>query len=87
MPQCISDNVLELNQLCDTFKELSHIYFPDIANGEIGIFLGFNAFVFTYPLDVIQGSKKRSFSVKTKLGWTLAGEYELFHSTMNANKP
>ena len=32
-------NVLELNQLCDKFKELSHIYFPDIANGAIAPFL------------------------------------------------
>ena len=80
-------NVLELNQLCDTFKELSHIYFPDIANGAIGALLGVNTFAFTYPVDVIQGSKKRPFGVKTKLGWTLAGEYELSPKTMNANKP
>ena len=80
-------NVLELNQLSDTFKELSHIYFPDIANGAIGALLGVNTFAFTYPVDVIQGSKKRSFGVKTKLGWTLAGEYELSPKAMNANKP
>ena len=80
-------NVLELNQLCDTFKELSHIYFPDIANGAIGALLGVNTFAFTYPVDVIQGSKKRPFGVKTKLGWTLAGEYVLSPKTMNANKP
>ena len=61
-------NVLELNQLCDTFKELSHIYFPDIANGAIGALLGVNTFAFTYPVDVIQGSKKRPLGVKTKLG-------------------
>ena len=80
-------NFLELNQLCDTFKELSHIYFPDIANGAIGALLGVNTFAFTYPADVVQGSKKRSFGVKTKLGWTLAGEYELSPKTMNSNKP
>ena len=80
-------NVLELNQLRDTFKEHSHIYFPDIDNGAIGALLGVNTFAFTYPIDVIQGSKKRSFGVKTKLGWTLAGEYELSPKTMNANKP
>ena len=66
-------NVLELNQLCDTFKELSHICFPDIANGAIGALLGVNTFAFTYLVDVIQGSKKRPFGVKTKLGWTLDG--------------
>ena len=80
-------NVLELNQLCDNFKELSHIYFPDIANGAMGALLGVKTFAFTYPVDVIQGSKKRPFGVKTKLGWTLAGEYELSPKTMNANKP
>ena len=80
-------NVLELNQLCDTFKELSHIYFPEIANGAIGALLGVNTFAFTYPIVVIQGSKKRPFAVKTKHGWTLAGENELSHKTINANKP
>ena len=80
-------NVLELNQLCDTFKKLIHNYFPDIANCAIGALLGVNTFAFTYPVDVIQGSKKRPFGVKTKLGWTLAGEYELSPKTMNANKP
>ena len=80
-------NALELNQLSDTFKELSHICLPDIANGAIGALLGVNTFAFTYPVDVIQGSKKRLVGVITKLGWTLAGEYELSHKTMNANKP
>ena len=86
-PNVSPANVLELNQLCDTFKELGHICFPDIANGAIGALLGVNTFAFTYPVDVIQGSKKRPFGVKTKLGWTLAGEYELSNKTMNANKP
>ena len=45
-------NVLELNQISDTFKELSHICFPDIAIGAIGVFLGVNTFAFTYPVDV-----------------------------------
>ena len=80
-------NVLELNQLCDTFKELSHNCFPDIANVAIGTLLGVNMFAFTYPVDIIQGSKKRPFGVKRKLGWNLPGEYELSHKTINANKP
>ena len=80
-------NDLELNQLCDTFKKLSYICFPDIANGAIGALLGINTFAFTYPVDVIQGSKKRPFGVKTQLGWTFAGEYELSHEIMNENKP
>ena len=80
-------NALELNQLRDIFKEFSLIYFPGIANGAIGALLGVNTFAFTYPVDVIQGSKKRPFGVKTKLGWTLAGEYERSHKTMNTKKP
>ena len=88
-PPCLNvspANVLELNQLCNTFNELSHICFPDIANDAIGVLLGVNTFAFTYLVDVIRDSKKRPFGVKTKLGWTLAGEYELSHKTMNANK-
>ena len=80
-------NVLELSQLCDTFKELSHICFPDIANGAIGALLGVNTFAFNRPVDVIQGSKRLPFGVKTNLGCNLSGEYELSHKTMNANKP
>ena len=38
--------------------------------------LGVNAFAFTYPTHVIQGNQHQPFSVKTKLGWILAGEYE-----------
>ena len=67
-------NVLELYQLCDTFRKLSHLYFPDIANGAIGALLVVNTFAFTYPVDVSQGGKKRPFGVKTKLGWTIDGE-------------
>ena len=62
-----SANVLELNQLCDTFKELSHISFPDIANGAIGALLAVNKIAFTYTVDIIQGSKKRPFGVKKSL--------------------
>ena len=88
--QCLNvspANVLELNQLCDTFKELSHIHFLDITNGAIGALLGVNTFAFTYSVDVIQGSKKRPFGVKTKLGWTLAGEYELSPKTERKQAP
>ena len=45
-------------------SELSHISFPGIANNAIGALFGVNVFAFTYPVDVIQGSKKRSFGVK-----------------------
>ena len=37
-------NTFELNQLCDAFKELRHIHFPEIAEGKIGALLGINTF-------------------------------------------
>ena len=68
-------NVTELNYVCDAFNELRHIYFPDIAEGKIGALLGVKAFAFTHPTEIIQGAEIRPFGVKTKIGWTLAGEY------------
>ena len=68
--------IFELNQICDAFNSLRHIHFPNIADGKIGALLGVNAFAFTYPTYVITGNQNQPFGVKTKLGWTLAGEYE-----------
>ena len=36
-----------LNQLCDAFKELRHIHFPEIAEGEIGAILGKHFWFYT----------------------------------------
>ena len=69
-------NTFELNQLCDKFKELRHIHFTEIAEGKIGAFLGINTFAFSHPVEVILATKNQPFGVKTRLGWTLAGEYE-----------
>ena len=68
--------IFELNQICDAFNSLRHIHFPNIADGKIGALLGVNAFAFTYPTHVIPGNQNQPFGVKTKIGWTLAGEYE-----------
>ena len=68
--------IFELNQICDAFNTLRHIHFPNIADGKIGALLDVNAFAFTYPTHVIPGNQNQPFGVKTKLGWTLAGEYE-----------
>ena len=69
--------IFELNQICDASNSLRHIHFPNIADGKIGALLGVNAFAFTYPTHVIiPGNQNQPFGVKTKLGWTLAGEYE-----------
>ena len=68
--------IFEFNQICDAFNSLRHIYFPNIADGKIGALLGVNAFAFTYPTHVKPGNQNQPFGVKTKLGWTLAGEYE-----------
>ena len=69
-------NTFELNQLCDAFKELRHIHLPEIAEGIIGALLGINTFAFTHPVEVIPANKNLTFGIKTRLGWTLAGEYE-----------
>ena len=60
-------NTHELKQLCDAYKELTLIYFPDIANGAIGALLGVNTFAFTYPVNVIQGNQTRPFVVNISL--------------------
>ena len=67
--------IFELNQICDAFNSLRHIDFPNIADGKIGA-LGVIAFAFNYPTHVIPGNQNQPFGVKTKLGWTLAGDYE-----------
>ena len=54
-----------MNQLSDTFNNLRHIHFPQVAGGQIH-----------HPIEVIPGDINQPFGVKTKLGWTLAGEYE-----------
>ena len=69
-------NIFELNQLCDTFNNLRHIHFPQVAGGKIGDLLGVNTFAYTHPIEVITGNINQPFGVKTKLGWTIAGEYE-----------
>ena len=69
-------NIFELNQICDTFNHLRHIHFPQVAGGKIGALLGVNTFAYTHPIEVIPGNINQPFGVKTKLGWTLAGEYE-----------
>ena len=69
-------NIFELNQICDTFNNLRHIQFPQVAGGKIGALFGVNTFAYTHPIKVIPGNINQPFGVKTKLGWTLAGEYE-----------
>ena len=76
----------ELNQICDAFNSLRHIHFPNIADDKIGALLGVNAFEFTYPTHVILGNQNQPFGVKTKLVWTLAGEYENRISATNQNQ-
>ena len=69
-------NTFELNQLCDVFKELHQVHFPEIAEGKIGAFLEMNTFAFTYPEEVIPATENHQIGGKTRLGWTLAEEYE-----------
>ena len=55
---------------------MRHIHFPEIAEGKNGALLGINTFAFTHPAVVIPANKNQPFGVKTRLRWTLAGEYE-----------
>ena len=55
---------------------MRHIHFPEIAEGKIGALLGINTFAFTHPVEVIPSTENQPLGVKTRLGWTLAGEYE-----------
>ena len=75
-------NIFELNQICDTFHNLRHIHFPQVAGGKIGALLGVNTFAYTHPIEVIPGNMNQPLGVKKKLGWTLAGEYE---TSLNLN--
>ena len=63
-------NIIELNQICDTFNNLRHSHFPQI----VGALLGVNTFAYTLPIEVIPRNINQPFGVKTKRGWTLAGE-------------
>ena len=56
-------------------------FFPYIADSKIGALLGVNAFVFTYPSHAIQENQNQPVDVKTKLGWTIAGENGNFCKT------
>ena len=50
-------NTFELNQLCDAFKKLRHIHFPEIAAGKNGALLGINTFAFAHPVEVTRQLK------------------------------
>ena len=70
-------DVFNLNEICSSTDTLRHIHFPHLDHGKIGALLGVNSFLFTYPLHVIEGNNFIPSAVQTKLGWTLAGEYQL----------
>ena len=87
-------NIFELNQICDMFNNLRRIHFPQLASGKIGALLVVNTFAYAHPIEVIPGNINQPFGVKTKLGWTLAGDYEAlnpsestFRHLSTANKP
>ena len=69
-------NIFELYQLCDTFNNLRHIHFVQVAGGKIGALLDVNTFAYTHPIELIPGNINQPFGVKINLGWTLAVEYE-----------
>ena len=68
--------IFELYQICDAFNSLRNIHFLNIADGKIGAVLGVDVFAFTHPTHFKPGNQNQPFDVKTKLDWTLAGDYE-----------
>ena len=52
-------NTYELNQLCDAFKKLRHIHFPEIAKGKICALSEKNTFAFSHSREVIPATKNR----------------------------
>ena len=70
-------DLFNLNEICSSTDTLRHNHFPHLDHGKIGALLGVNSFLFTYPLHVIEGNNFIPSAVQTKLGWTLAGEYQL----------
>ena len=69
-------NIIDLNQICDTFNNLGDVHFPQVAGGRTGALFGEKTFAFTHPSEVIPGNTQKPLGVKAKLGWTLAGEHE-----------
>ena len=55
---------------------MRHIQFPETAEGKTGALLGINTFAFTHAIQVITATKNQPFGLKTRLGWTTAGEYK-----------
>ena len=73
----------QLNQICDDFNSFQYIHFPNIADGKFSALLVVNAFAFTYPTHAIPGDQNQPFGVKSKLGWSIVGEYENCISATN----
>ena len=69
-------SIFELNQICDTFSNLRHIHFSQVAGGKIAALLVVNTFAYTHLIEVITENINQPFVVKTELGWTLAREFE-----------
>ena len=61
-------NILELNQICDTFNSLRHMHFPQVAGSKIGALIIVNTIAHFHPIEVIPGNINQPFGVKTKLG-------------------
>ena len=75
------NNILQLNQRCATINHLCHIFsFATFSSGcwwQNGALLRVNSSALTHRIEVIPGTINQPVGVKTKLGLTLAGEYEI----------
>ena len=86
-------DVFNLNEICSSTDTFRHIHFPHLDHGKIGALLGVNSFLFSYPPHLIEGNNFIPSAIQTKLGWTLAGEYQLNnnrqqrHSSKTKHRP
>ena len=64
------------SEKCSLNQKIQKTQISFLTTYPFGALLGVNAFAFTYPTHVIPGNQNQPFDVKTKLRWTLAGEYE-----------
>ena len=69
-------NIFELNQICDTFNNLHHIHFPQVAGGRIGAPLSVHTFAYSSNRSNTRDHKSNVWCENQTYGWILAGEYE-----------
>ena len=66
-----------------SYKHLSGIPLPRLQTNSADILIGQDFSEALIPLEVIQGDKGEPYAVRTLLGWTVCGPYEMSRSKCN----